>query len=54
MAALSNAALKYAAVQETAGLYYLAGVILLILTIAIVVLFVRTLQSLVNGKLLGA
>jgi len=54
MAALSNAALKYAAAQNLPGLYYLAGAILLILSVAIVVLFVRTLHTLVNGKLLGA
>jgi tellurite resistance protein len=53
MAALSNAALKYAAAQNTAGLYYLAAAILLILTLTILVLFVRTLHTLVNGKLLG-
>jgi tellurite resistance protein len=53
MAALSNAALKYAAAQNISGLYYLAAVILAIVTIAIVVLFVRTLQALLNGKLLG-
>jgi tellurite resistance protein len=54
MAALSNAALKYAAAQNLPGLYCLAGAILLILSVAIVVLFVRTLHFLVNGKLLGA
>jgi hypothetical protein len=45
--------LKYAAAQNISGLYYLAAVILAIVTIAIVVLFVRTLQALFNGKLLG-
>jgi tellurite resistance protein len=53
MAALSNAALKYAAARQTIVLHYLAGVILLIVTIAIIVLFVRTLRILMNGKLLG-
>jgi tellurite resistance protein len=53
MAALSNAALKYAAAQQTIVLHYLAGVILVIVTIAIVVLFVRTLHILLNGELLG-
>lgn len=53
MAALANAALKYAAAQQTVVLHYLAGVILVIVTIAIVVLFVRTLHILLNGKLLG-
>jgi tellurite resistance protein len=53
MAALSNAALKYAAARQTIVLHYLAGAILLIVTIAIVVLFVRTLRILMNGKLLG-
>jgi tellurite resistance protein len=53
MAALSNAALKYAAARQTIVLYDLAGAILIIATIAIVVLFVRTLRILMNGKLLG-
>lgn len=53
MAALANAALKYAAVRQTIVLDYVAGVILIIVTIAIVVLFVRTLRILVNGELLG-
>jgi tellurite resistance protein len=53
MAALSNAALKYAAARQTIVLYYLAGLILVIVTIAIVVLFVRTLHILVSGELLG-
>jgi tellurite resistance protein len=53
MAALSNAALKYAAARQTVVLYDLAGAILIIATIAIVVLFVRTLRILMNGKLLG-
>ncbi len=53
MAALANAALKYAAARQTIVLDYVAGVILVIVTIAIVVLFVRTLRILVNGELLG-
>jgi tellurite resistance protein len=53
MAALSNAALKYAAARQTVVLHYLAGAILIVVTIAIVVLFVRTLRILMNGKLLG-
>ena len=53
MAALSNAALKYAAARQTVVLHDLAGLILIIVTIAIVVLFVRTLRILMNGKLLG-
>jgi tellurite resistance protein len=53
MAALANAAMKYAAAQQTIALHYLAGFILVIVTIAIVVLFVRTLQILLNGELLG-
>jgi tellurite resistance protein len=53
MAALANAALKYAAAQQTLVLYGLAGAILVIVTIAIVVLFARTLHILVNGELLG-
>jgi tellurite resistance protein len=53
MAALANAAMKYAAAQQTIALHYLAGFILVIVTIAIVVLFVRTLHILLNGELLG-
>jgi tellurite resistance protein len=53
MAALSNAAMKYAAAQQTVVLHYLAGSILVFVTIAIVVLCVRTLHILLNGKLLG-
>lgn len=53
MAALSNAALKYAAVRQTMVLHYLAGALLVIVTIAIAVLFVRTLRILANGELLG-
>ena len=53
MAALANAAMKYAAAQQAIALHYLAGFILVIVTIAIVVLFVRTLHILLNGELLG-
>jgi tellurite resistance protein len=53
MAALSNAALKYAAVAHSAALDGIAGIILAILTVAIAVLFVRTLRILANGKLLA-
>jgi tellurite resistance protein len=53
MAALSNAALKYAAARQTIVLDYLAGALLVVVTIAIAVLFVRTLRILMNGKLLG-
>ena len=53
MAALSNAAMKYAAAQNTIALHYLAGIILAIVTIAIGVLFVRTLHMLAQGKLLA-
>jgi tellurite resistance protein len=53
MAALANAALKYAAVADTSFLDGIAGIILAILTVAIAVLFVRTLHILANGKLLA-
>jgi tellurite resistance protein len=53
MAALSNAALKYAAVANTSFLKDIAGIILAILSAAIAVLFVRTLHILANGKLLA-
>jgi tellurite resistance protein len=54
MAALSIAALKYAAAQGGWGLHALAVVLLAALTGAIAVLFVRTVIILFNGKLLGA
>lgn len=54
LAALSNAALKYASVNGSIPLTVLAGLILAFLTIAIAVLFVRTLHSLFSGKLLSA
>lgn len=53
IAALSNAALKYA---DNAGSWIhagIAGIILAVLSFAILVLFVRTLHSLFNGKLLA-
>ncbi|UKS25650.1 SLAC1 anion channel family protein [Paenibacillus sp. HWE-109] len=52
MAALSNAALKYAIHVNTWPLKIIAALILLILTIVIIVLLVRTLIHLFNGKLL--
>ncbi|WP_244209215.1 hypothetical protein [Paenibacillus ferrarius] len=52
LAALSNAALKYAIHVNTWPLKVIAALILLILTIVIIVLFVRTLINLFNGKLL--
>ena len=54
LAALSNAALKYASVNGSTPLMILAGLILAFLTVAIAVLFVRTLHSLFSGKLLSA
>jgi len=54
IAALSNAALKYASVNGSMPLMWLAGLILAFLSIAIAVLFVRTLHSLFSGKLLSA
>jgi tellurite resistance protein len=54
LAALSNAALKYASVNDSTPLLVLAGLILAFLTIVIAVLFVRTLHSLFSGKLLSA
>lgn len=53
MAALANAALKYAAVHPVLPLQALAGVLLAILTVAIAVLAVRTLHILFNGRLLA-
>jgi len=52
MAALSNAALKYAMFANTWPLTVVAGIILAVLTIAIAILFVRTLHLLLSGQLL--
>ncbi|WP_317920330.1 SLAC1 anion channel family protein [Cupriavidus sp. TA19] len=53
MAALSNAALKYAGHVQAGVLHWLAGLILLVLTVAIAVLSVRTLHSLFTRRLLA-
>lgn len=53
IAALVNAAIRYAAVADSAAVEVLAGVLLVFLTITIAVLLLRTLQSLFNGKLLA-
>lgn len=53
MAALSNAALKYAMFVHSWLLITIAGVILTLLSIVLLVLFIRTLNILFNGKLLG-
>ncbi|MGO4327647.1 SLAC1 anion channel family protein [Cupriavidus sp. 2TAF22] len=52
MAALANAALKYALFANTWPLTLIAGLILAILTIAIGILFIRTLHLLFSGRLL--
>lgn len=52
MAALSNAALKYAAYADTWVLNFIAGLILFALSVAILVLFVRTLYRLFTHRLL--
>ena len=53
IAALSNAALKYAHAQDSTLLTAIAAVILLFLTVTLFVLTVRTLASLFSGKLLA-
>lgn len=53
IAALSNAALKYAHAQNNTVLMAIAVLILLFLTVALSVLTVKTLSSLVRGKLLA-
>ncbi|MBP0622256.1 SLAC1 anion channel family protein [Cupriavidus consociatus] len=53
MAALSNAALKYADHVQAGVLHWLAGLILLVLTVAIAVLSARTLHSLFTRRLLA-
>ena len=52
IAALSNAAIRYAAYSDTWVLKALAGVILAFLSVAIVVLFIRTLHRLFTHRLL--
>lgn len=54
MAALSNAALKYAEAHATLPLTILAGLLLAVLSLAVAVLALRTLQSLFGGSLLTA
>ncbi|MGE7958707.1 SLAC1 anion channel family protein [Pseudomonas sp. NPDC089530] len=53
IAALSNAALKYAHAQDSTVLTVIAAAILLFLTVALTVLLVKTLISLFSGKLLA-
>ncbi len=53
MAALANASLKYSMFAQSWPLTAIAIIILAILTIAIIVLFVRTLHVLFTGKLLA-
>jgi tellurite resistance protein len=52
MAALSNAALKYAMFVHSWLLIAIAAVILALLSVVLLVLFIRTLNILFNGKLL--
>jgi tellurite resistance protein len=52
MAALSNAALKYALFIDSWLLIAISGFLLALLSIVLVILFVRTLHNLFNGKLL--
>ncbi|MBO9651200.1 MAG: SLAC1 anion channel family protein [Variovorax sp.] len=52
MAALVNAALKYAEFRDTVPLVILAAVLLGVLSVALAVLTVRTVQIAFNGKLL--
>jgi tellurite resistance protein len=53
IAALVNAAIKYAGVADSVGLLILAAVLLAFLTVAIAVLLLRTLYWLYTGKLLA-
>ncbi|OCT13597.1 C4-dicarboxylate ABC transporter [Paenibacillus pectinilyticus] len=52
MAALSNAAIKYALFVHSWLLVAIAAIILTLLSIVLIVLFIRTLNILFNGKLL--
>lgn len=53
VAALSNAALKYAHAHDNTVLMLIAALILLFLTMSVTVLLVKTLTSLFSGKLLA-
>ncbi|ACT01563.1 SLAC1 anion channel family protein [Paenibacillus sp. JDR-2] len=53
MAALSNAAIKYALYMDSWPLTVIAVIILALLSIVLLVLFVRTMNILFNGKLLN-
>ena len=53
MAALANAALKYAAFRDSAPLWWLAVLLLGLLTLTLAVLTVRTMWLAVNGRLLS-
>lgn len=53
IAALVNAAIKYASVANSAAVDVMAGALLAFLTVAIAVLLVRTVYSLYTGKLLA-
>lgn len=52
MAALSNAAIKYAAYSDTWALKFIAAIILTMLSLTILVLFARTLHRLFTNRLL--
>ncbi|XHS76580.1 SLAC1 anion channel family protein [Burkholderiaceae bacterium UC74_6] len=54
VAALVNAALKYAAVHPSWPLQLVAGALVIFLTVALAVLLVRTLHLLLSGRLLSA
>ncbi|TFV90152.1 C4-dicarboxylate ABC transporter [Oxalobacteraceae bacterium OM1] len=53
MAALTTAALKYAAFVQAWPVTVIAIVLLGLLSVVVAILFVKTLQALLNGKLLG-
>lgn len=53
IAALVNAAIKYAAIAGSAAFVVLAGLLLAFLTVTIAVLLLRTLYSMYTGKLLA-
>ena len=53
IAALANAAIKYASVADSAAVVVLAGLLLVFLTVTIAILLLRTLYSLYTGKLLA-
>jgi tellurite resistance protein len=54
MAALANSALIYSGAVGGKGVEFIAGLLLLVLTVSILVLSIRTVHALATGRLLAA